>query len=78
MTKANPLVLDDSEVKLRLQAERTSHKTPVHVDWVLLGITCTVRVRVLCLARYARVSTTDQETTLQIDALKKANIDAIY
>lgn len=34
MTRANPLVMDGSEVKLRLIAERTSHKTPVHVDWV--------------------------------------------
>jgi len=28
------LVLDGGEVKLRLQAERTESKTPVHVDWV--------------------------------------------
>ena len=27
---------------------------------------------------YARVSTTDQETTLQIDALKRANVETIY
>lgn len=27
---------------------------------------------------YARVSTTDQETNLQIDALKKANVETIY
>lgn len=36
MTRAskNSLVLDGSEVKLRLQAERIQSKTPVHVDWV--------------------------------------------
>lgn len=28
------LVLDGSEVKVRLQAERAAAKTPVHVDWV--------------------------------------------
>ena len=28
------LVLDGSEVKFRLMAERTANKTPVHVDWV--------------------------------------------
>lgn len=28
------LVLDGSEVKYRLEAERLSSKTPVHVDWV--------------------------------------------
>lgn len=28
------LVLDGNEVKIRLQAERTAHETPVHVDWV--------------------------------------------
>jgi phage replication initiation protein len=28
------LVLDGSEVKIRLLAERAAHKTPVHVDWV--------------------------------------------
>ena len=30
----NALVLEGEEVKLRLQAERTAHKTPVHVDWL--------------------------------------------
>ncbi|MDD5333642.1 MAG: replication initiation factor domain-containing protein [Rhodoferax sp.] len=36
MTRAakNLLVLDGSEVKLRLQAERVESKTAVHVDWV--------------------------------------------
>ena len=34
MTRRNPLVLEGSEVKLRLEAERTAHKTHVHVDWV--------------------------------------------
>lgn len=35
MTRAakNCLVLDGREVKLRLQAERITSKTPVHVDW---------------------------------------------
>ena len=28
------LVLDGSEIKFRLQAERTASKTPVHIDWV--------------------------------------------
>ncbi|MBW8721324.1 MAG: replication initiation factor domain-containing protein, partial [Polaromonas sp.] len=28
------LVLDGSEVKYRLEAERLASKTPVHVDWV--------------------------------------------
>lgn len=41
MTKANPLVLDGGEVKLRILAERTAHKTPVHVDWV--RFTCILR-----------------------------------
>lgn len=41
MTRANPLVMDGSEVKLRLMAERTAHKTPVHVDWV--RFTCLLR-----------------------------------
>lgn len=30
----SPLVLDGDQVKLRLMAERTEAKTPVHVDWV--------------------------------------------
>lgn len=30
----SPLVLDGDQVKLRLIAERTESKTPVHVDWV--------------------------------------------
>lgn len=30
----NSLVLDGSEVKFRLEAERLQSKTPVHVDWV--------------------------------------------
>lgn len=33
-TAKNSLVLDGSEVKFRLEAERLSSKTPVHVDWV--------------------------------------------
>jgi phage replication initiation protein len=41
MTKANDLVLDGETVKLRLLAERTAHKTPVHVDWV--RFTCLLR-----------------------------------
>lgn len=41
MTRCNALVLDGSEVKLRLQAERIAHKTPVHVDWV--RFTCLLR-----------------------------------
>lgn len=28
------LVLDGSEIKFRLIAERTAAKTPVHIDWV--------------------------------------------
>lgn len=34
MAKSSVLVLDGNEVKLRLQAERVAHKTPVHVDWL--------------------------------------------
>jgi phage replication initiation protein len=30
----SPLVLDGDQIKLRLIAERTDSKTPVHVDWV--------------------------------------------
>jgi phage replication initiation protein len=41
VTRPNPLVLEGSEVKLRLEAERTAHKTPVHVDWV--RFTCLLR-----------------------------------
>lgn len=35
------LVLDGNEVKLRLEAERSDSKTPVHVDWV--RFTCLLR-----------------------------------
>lgn len=38
-TKAS-LVLDGAEVKLRLMAERTATKTPVHVDWVRFTALC--------------------------------------
>lgn len=43
MTRPNqsPLVLEGSEVKLRLEAERAAHKTPVHIDWV--RFTCLLR-----------------------------------
>lgn len=41
MAKPNPLVLDGSEIKLRLEAERSAHKTPVHIDWV--RFTCLLR-----------------------------------
>lgn len=41
MTKPSLLVVDGSEVKLRILAERTAHKTPVHVDWV--RFTCLLR-----------------------------------
>jgi len=41
MAKSNPLVLDGGEVKLRLLAERTESKSPVHVDWV--RFTCLLR-----------------------------------
>lgn len=41
MSKRSPLVLDGGEVKLRLEAERTAHKTFVHVDWV--RFTCLLR-----------------------------------
>ena len=34
MTRLNPLVLDGSTVKLRLQADRAVSPDPVHVDWV--------------------------------------------
>ncbi|WP_296511237.1 replication initiation factor domain-containing protein [Rhodoferax sp.] len=34
MANLNPVVIDGDQIKLRLQAERTAHKTPVHVDWV--------------------------------------------
>jgi len=41
VTRPNALILDGSEVKLRLEAERTAHKSPVHVDWV--RFTCLLR-----------------------------------
>lgn len=41
MTRPNPLVMDGSEVKLRLEAERTAHGSFVHVDWV--RFTCLLR-----------------------------------
>lgn len=41
MTKANDLVLDGGEVKLRLQADRIRSGTMVHVDW--LRFTCILR-----------------------------------
>jgi phage replication initiation protein len=34
MSKKNLLVLEGSEIKVRIEAERAEHKTPVHVDWV--------------------------------------------
>jgi phage replication initiation protein len=34
MSNLNVLVVEGSEVKLRLLAERAAHKTPVHVDWL--------------------------------------------
>lgn len=34
MTCVNPLVLDGSEVKLRLEAERAVTGSPVHIDWL--------------------------------------------
>ena len=39
--KKTDLVLDGNEVKLRLTAERTKTKQPVHVDWV--RFTCNLR-----------------------------------
>lgn len=39
--KCSPLVLDGNEVKLRLLAERSESKTPVHIDWV--RFTCLLR-----------------------------------
>ena len=41
MSKSNPLVLDGSEIKLRLEAERTAHQSPIHIDW--LRFTCLLR-----------------------------------
>lgn len=41
MSKSNPLVSDGDQIKLRLEAERTAHETPVHVDWV--RFTCLLR-----------------------------------
>lgn len=41
MTRPNQLVLDGSEVKLRLEAERKAHATPVHIDCV--RFTCLLR-----------------------------------
>lgn len=41
MTRSNPLVLDGSEVKLRLEAERIESGSFVHVDWV--RFTCQLR-----------------------------------
>lgn len=34
------LVLDGSQVKYRLQAERQATKTPVHVDWIRFTVLC--------------------------------------
>ena len=38
--KKSALVLDGSEVKLRLMAERAATQTPVHVDWVRFTALC--------------------------------------
>ena len=38
--KNSALVLDGSEVKIRLKAERLAMKTPVHVDWVRFTTLC--------------------------------------
>lgn len=39
MTRVNPLVLDGSEVKLRLQAERAATGLAVHLDWLRFTVT---------------------------------------
>lgn len=39
MTRVNPLVLDGSEVKLRLQAERAATGSAVHLDWLRFTVT---------------------------------------
>ena len=44
------LVLDGNDVKVRLQAERTASKSPVHIDWV----------RFTCYLRNAPVPTLEQ------------------
>lgn len=41
MSKTNPIVVEGDQIKLRLQAERTAHNTPIHVDWV--RFTCLLR-----------------------------------
>lgn len=41
MSKSNPLVIEGNTVKLRLEAERTAHQTPIHIDWV--RFTCLLR-----------------------------------
>lgn len=40
-SKRSSLVLDGSEIKFRLEAERSATKTPVHIDWV--RFTCLLR-----------------------------------
>lgn len=50
MTNPTPLVLDGNEVKLRLQAERTFTRSPVHVDWLRFTVNL----------RFAPIPTVDQ------------------
>lgn len=71
MTRPNPLVLEGSEVKLRLEAERTAHKTPVHVDWV----------RFTCLLRNAPAPSADNlfPTTISVwdENYRKAQLQKV-
>lgn len=71
MTKSNNLVLDGSEVKVRLLAERAALKTAVHVDWV----------RFTCLLRNAPTPSVDALFPLSVsvwdDDFRKAELQKI-
>lgn len=55
------LVLDGSEVKLRLMAERAATKTPVHVDWVRFTTLCRNQPRLAIDRVFSEVDYTDPD-----------------
>lgn len=76
MAKANMLVLDGSEIKFRLEAERTAHKTPVHVDWVRFtclrrNVVPTFKSLVDCFPSFGSVTFGDMPEKTQREQITK-------